>query len=299
MDINKLIARAERPLIAIAHQDDELGYAGLIQRLGPKVKFIFMTNGDGLAPFVGDDPVEYAEMRKAEAVDAVGSLGIPAGNVACLDFSEIEIYSRMADLVLHKEKRAEVMDFFSTIRAAVAEAIRAHRPDVVFTTAFQGGHPEHDLAHFFYAMALDDLHREGGEKVPLIQLPEYELTILLPMRFRPWYPGERLALELTEEELEGKLNMTKHYPSQEGLFKKFMLVADVLSFPLRLVGRGGGARAFFSREVMSPVPDGFDYTSPPYFIDFFNYMFDDFEKTPISFRKCILPVVRHFLEASP
>lgn len=42
----------------------------------------------------------------------------------------------------------------------------------------------------------------------------YELTILLPMRFRPWYPGEKYWIDLTPEELAVKQAMAACYASQ-------------------------------------------------------------------------------------
>jgi len=42
----------------------------------------------------------------------------------------------------------------------------------------------------------------------------YELTILLPMRFRPWYPGERYWIDLSPEELAVKQAMAACYASQ-------------------------------------------------------------------------------------
>ena len=299
MDLHERIETSERPLVSVAHQDDELGYAGLIQRLGPKTHFLFMTNGDGLAPGVGADPIEYAEMRKAEAVAAVGSLGIPEDQVRCLDFSEIAIYGHMARLVEEPSRAKEVIRYFEGVRKALSRAVLDMAPDLVFTPAYQGGHPEHDLTHLFTALALDDLARKSGSRPPLFHFPEYELTILVPMRFRPWFPGNRITLRLTEEELERKLAMASHYPSQEGLFRKFERIATALTLPLTLLGRGGGSRSYFATEVISQVPDGFDYTRAPYALDPLNYMFEDFEGTPISFRRSVLPIVSHFLaEAS-
>ncbi|MCZ7584130.1 MAG: PIG-L family deacetylase [Deltaproteobacteria bacterium] len=177
----------KRPLFLIAHQDDELGYAGLIQRLGPKTRFVWLTNGDGLY-FESDlTPPEYAEVRKAEAVNAVGVLGISAAHTACLDFSEADIYRRLSQLHAGTTAMPEQMPFFTTIRDAVRKTIFEMRPDIVFTCAYQGGHPEHDLTHFFTRRALDDYARETGIAVPFFHLPEYEYTILLAFRFHPLY----------------------------------------------------------------------------------------------------------------
>lgn len=278
----------KRPLFLIAHQDDEVGYAGLIQRLGPRTRFVWLTNGDGLY-FQSDlTPPEYAEVRKAEAINAVDALGVPESNTACLDFSEVEIYRRMAWLYSGEKSMNELAPFFENIRDAVRRVIEDVRPDAVFTCAYQGGQPEHDLTHFLTALALRDVERKTGRAVPFFHLPEYEYTILLAFRFHPLYHGERIRIRLTDAEMTNKIRMLEAYPSQIQLFEKFRKVLGVFG------AVGGGIEGFFGVEEFGPLPLGFDYTRPPHWFDYFSYMFDDFEGTPVTFRRSVLPIVRHF-----
>ena len=295
MSLEQQIAQAKRPLFFVAHQDDEVGYGGLIQRLGPRTKFLFLTNGDGIAPAVKADPKEYAEMRKAEALRSLAVVGISAENVRCLDFSEIEIYRRMADVADRPDLREDALRFFEGIRDAVREAVAEVDPDLAVTVGYQGGHPEHDLAHFFCMLALRDVEKKAGRDVPFYHLPEYELTILLPFRFGRWYKGERLALPLTDAEFETKVRMLDQYPSQVDLFNKFRKVFRGIELVGKVLGKGWSMRAFYGTEQVSPVARDTDYAKPPYANDFFNYMFEDFEGRPIKFRKSIQPIVRHFL----
>jgi len=296
MDINEIIRESKRPLFLVAHQDDELGYAGLIQRIGEKGTYVFLTNGDGLAPYENMDPAKYAEIRKAEAVNALGVLGIPPDRISCLDFSEIEIYRQMWRIGDFPEEREACLSFFRGILDRVREVVANTKPDLVFTLGFQGGHPEHDLTHFFTAMALKEFNGGRKEKIPLFHLPEYELTILIPFRFGPWYKGERLRIQLTEQEIEKKREMMGAYPSQVKLFAKFEKVIRILGTLPKLIGKGFTPEDFLGTEQISPVPEDFDYTRAPYPMDFLNYMFEDFEKHAIGFEKNIRPITQALLQ---
>lgn len=299
-NLSRVLAQAQRPLVVLAHQDDELGCTGVLQRTSDRVTVIFMTNGDGLAPAEGEDPRVYAELRRKEALGSLRAAGIAADSVRFLGHSEIEIYRHMALLTRQPTNRPSVVDFFKPIHESIAQAIAEVRPDVVFTVAFQGGHPEHDLAHFFTAHSLRTIAGTHSIPIPpLYQFPEYELTILIPMRFRPWYRGEILWVELTEEELVRKRAMVDCYPSQKGLVRRFERVVSLLTFPRRLILREDTQRSFFGREQLSPVGPSLDYRTPPYRIDFFNYMFEDFEGVPITFKRCIRPIVAAFEEMAP
>ncbi len=43
------LASFRQPLYVVAHHDDEVPTAGLIQRLGPRTKFVYVTNSAGVA----------------------------------------------------------------------------------------------------------------------------------------------------------------------------------------------------------------------------------------------------------
>jgi len=295
--LSRILADAQRPLVVLAHQDDELGCTGVLQRTSDRVTVIFMTNGDGLAPAAGEDPNAYAELRRKEALESLRAAGIAADSVRFLGHSEIEIYRHMALLGQEPTNRPCVVDFFKPIQESIAAAVAEVQPDVVFTVAFQGGHPEHDLAHFFTAHSLRSRARTHSIPAPpLYQFPEYELTILIPMRFRPWYRGEVLWVELTEAELERKRAMVDCYPSQKDLVRRFERVVSLITLPRRFILRADTQRSFFGREQLSPVGPSLDYRAPPYRIDLFNYMFEDFEGIPIRFKRCIRPIVGAFEE---
>lgn len=284
----------KRPLFLIAHQDDELAYGGLIQRLGPSTRFVWMTNGDGLY-FESDlKPEAYGQLRMDEAVRAVGAVGIPPENTRCLAFSEVAIYRHMGDLTTDPSTLNAQHDFWDEIRKGVSEAVAQIRPDAVFTCAWQGGHPEHDLVHYFARLAVDELEARTGAPVPFFHLPEYEYTIVLAFRFHPFYRGRRLKFSLSEAELEGKQRIIEQYPSQTALFDRFRSVLGKIGGATRLVGGPATPEDYLRMEHFGPVPPELDYTKSPHLFDAANYMFDDFEGVPIGFKKCIRPVVQTF-----
>jgi len=289
--LSQVLERYERPVLFLAHQDDEMGCTWILQRLRDRMRVVFMTNGDGLAPAAGEDPVKYAEMRKQEARGSLETAGLKNGQVRFLGHSEIEIYRNLAKLKVAPRRLSEVMAFFEPIRRSVAEAVNEFQPDAVFTVAYQGGHPEHDLVHYLTSLALRNFQRDAETEVPLYHFPEYELTILIPMRFRPWFPGEKHWLELTPEEGLTKKKMAECYPSQRDLIRKFRRVVGLLTLPLWIVSRENPIDRFFSREQISRVPADFDYRRPPYRLDFLNYVFEDFQGVPISFQECLRPLV--------
>jgi len=294
--IAETLETCKRPMIFLAHQDDEMGCTGILQRLHERLQVVFMTNGDGLAPAAGEDPVRYAALRREEAVRSMETAGLRANQAHFLGFSEIEIYRNMAKLRQSPLRLSEVIAFFEPIRRSIAEKVYEFRPDAAFTVAYQGGHPEHDLAHYFTALALRSLEQDAETRIPLYHFPEYELTILLPMRFRPWFPGEKQWVELSREELLVKNRMADCYPSQVSLVRNFRRVVWLLTLPRRLLSKENPVERFFGREQIARVASDFDYRQPPYRIDFLNYMFDDFQGVPITFQDCIRPLVVAFEE---
>ncbi|MCB1153701.1 PIG-L family deacetylase [bacterium] len=285
----------QRPFYLIPHQDDEVPSGGIIQRLGTHTQFVWTTNGDGLY-FQSDlNPHDYGELRKAEAIKSVAALGIPEENTKCLDFSEVEIYRRMAGLHDHSMSISDVRGFFEDFRDKVRAEVFRVRPDALFTLAYQGGQPEHDLTHFFTRLAVQDYEKETGERVDFYNVPAYEYTILLALRFHPLYPGTRIRIRLTDEELERKMGMLEAYPSQQQLFADFEKVFRYTGLAARFIGRKITIEDFMRVEEFGPVPLGLDYTRPPHLFNYFSYMFDDFEGVPVTFKTSVLPIIKDFL----
>ncbi len=287
-----------RPLYVMAHHDDEILAAGLLQRLGSSAQVVWVTNSDGLYFETDLSPQRYAAVRKAEGLQSLAAIGIAPAQTRNLDFSEVDIYRHLSELHAQPGRLEEIRPFFDNIRQAVQTEIFRIQPDAVFTLAWQGGHPEHDLVHFFTRLALWELQKQTGQKPAFFHLPAYEYTILLALRFHPFYQGERIRLRLSSSELAKKMEMIQAYPSQQRLFGDFRRVFKWLMTPIGLLTQGPKTiEEFLSTEEFGPVPVPLNYRVPPHRLDFFSYMFDDFEGSPVSFSRSILPLVDSYLKS--
>jgi len=288
-----LLGRHGRPLFVFAHQDDESVCAGLIHRVcgdDGRGTFVWWTNGDGLAPRAQMDPAAYGALRMAESADALGCLGISAARKVDLECSEIENYRRFTHVARGGGARGAALAHFRREAARVEQAVRAADPDRVFVLAWQGGHPEHDLCQVMVARVLRRLRAETGRPVPLVQVPAYEYVILNPMRFKPWFRGDRRRIHLTPEELEAKVRLMAAYPSQSKLIGQFKTVLSTLGALSTLRLKPFTAAGFLADEELGVVPPDQDYTRSTHRLERLNYVNDDFEGEPIRFDTMIGPI---------
>jgi LmbE family N-acetylglucosaminyl deacetylase len=280
-----LFLPATRVMFVLAHQDDELAYAGLVRRAPPDSRFLWVTNGDGLASAAGMGLGEYAEARRLETTLAMSIAGVAADRLRFLGHSEVAIYR---SLVRHSREPGaahEVQRMIRDVAAQVGSEVRAYRPDVVFTLAWQGGHPEHDLVHCMARAAVADRKDDR-----LFELPEYELAYTVPLRFPPWRRDPVHRIRLTADELLAKRRMFESYPTQaDGLrmFRKLMTAYQALNV---LRGRPAGWEEYASTEEFGPVPRDRDYGRSPHGLDLLDYIGDDCEGIPIRFSTMVGPL---------
>jgi len=287
--------RLERPLAVIAHQDDEVSFAGVLSRAADRMRIVWVTNGDGLYFQTQLPPKDYGAIRKAEALNSAAALGVAAARTECLDYSEVEIYRRLSYITQDAATTARLQPFFADIVRDVRERIFAYRPEVVFTCGFQGGNPEHDLTHYFTRLALDEYRRDTGREVPLIQVPMYEYVILISQRFNPFYRGLRWKYRLSEAELAVKLKVIDSYPSQIPLFNDFRKLGKWLG-PIGYLTRGHKLtiEEYLSEEAFGPMDPAWSYLRNPHTFDRANYIFDHFAGIPVSFDKSVRPIIAAF-----
>lgn len=285
----------ERPLFMMAHHDDEVSQAGVFQRLGPNLRAVWVTNSDGLYFESEMTPAEYGKIRMAEGVNSVAQAGIPESATRCCGWSEVDIYRWLSEINSGKRTMQEAAGYFDRIRDDVRQAVFDNRPDAVFTLAWQGGQPEHDLTHFFTALAIGEFERETGSRVAFFHLPAYEYTILVAHRFHPLYQGERLRIRLTDDEMAVKLRMIEQYPSQKRLFNDFQKVFRLVGLAGYVTGGPRNAEEWLSTEEFGPVPAGLDYSRNTHVFDKCTYINDDFEGAPVTFKGAIRPIVQWYL----
>jgi LmbE family N-acetylglucosaminyl deacetylase len=288
-----------RPLFIFAHQDDETVLAGMIHRMvasGAMGRFVWWTNGDGLAPMVGADPREYAAIRMREAEDAVRALGGRAEEKFDLASSEIENYRRLTHVAQAGAVRDAALEYFRGEALRVEEQVRSADPDRVFLLAYQGGHPEHDLTHVMTVRAVKRLRRATGRPIPIAQVPAYEYTVVVALRFKPWFRGDRRRVELNSAEFEVKRKVFECYPSQQDLFKKFRRVMTAVGALGALRGKFVSVEQYLGAEEFGVIEPDFDYLRSSHRYEPMNYMFDDFEGIPIRFDTMVKPVVQDILQ---
>lgn len=287
------LGRFQRPLFLLAHHDDEIPTAGLMLRMGPGKQVLWVTNSDGLYFESKMTPAEYGEMRKREGVKSVAHAGVAESAIRCLDVSEVETYRWMSRVNSGASSLDQALPYFRDIRDRVRDAVLEIQPDAVFTLAWQGGNPEHDITHVCAKMAVDALGRATGQRPAFYQMPAYEYLILVAMRFHPLYRGARIRLRLTPAELAIKQAMMQEYPSQVRLFGDFQKVFRMVG-RFAFLGAPRNAEAYVSVEEFGPVPP-IDYGRKPHMFDYFTYMFDDFEGVPVTFSRAVRPIVAGLL----
>lgn len=264
-------------LVMLAHQDDELPYAGTFSRLRDP-HFVFVTNGDGLAHESPFDPPTYAALRTAESSRALAEIGASGGDLTFLGYSEIEIYAALADMSRTRVYNGPLPLIFEQIAASVRRELNERRPDVVWTLAWQGGHPEHDLVHIAVVRAVREL---GLQNCRVVELPAYEL-LLVAFRFRPWMRRVRWRIALTPSELAAKSRMLELYPTQERVIRELRGAVELVGKLGRPIGRGFSIETFFAEEEFGPLHDH-DYRRSTHFTALLDYPFDDYRGTPIRF----------------
>ncbi|MCB9726965.1 MAG: PIG-L family deacetylase [Deltaproteobacteria bacterium] len=288
-----LFAAGRKHLVVLAHHDDELPYAGLLRAMGPDVRVLWVTNSDGLAHEDKMAPADYARLRYAESVAAMALLEIPEERLVCLGHSEYTLYDIFARMS-RGELAGAVPERFRAIADEVEAEARAFAPDVIWTLAWQGGQPEHDLSHLCAVRAARLLGAERGEPLPLYELPAYELVVV-PLRFKPWRRQPVHELRLDPETMARKMRMFQCYPTQERILSQFERLVGLYGRVAGLVGKRFTFEDFGRREEFAPVPPDRDYRRSSHISPRLDYPGDDYEGTPIRFGRTLAPIAAALL----
>lgn len=164
MDIAAHLADPDRPALpgptalVVAHPDDEaIGFGGQFAR-APDLLVVHLTDG---APLDGIDARRlglpsrraYAQARAAEREAALDLAGVPVERRFALGIPDGTAAERLADI-------ARALDLL----------FRAFAVRLVFTHAYEGGHPDHDAA----AAAVQAAVRSSGTAAPtVVEMPFY------------------------------------------------------------------------------------------------------------------------------
>lgn len=146
-----------RAAVVVAHPDDEAVAIGALLLRMPPAALVLLTDGAPSNPryfgVAAPSRAAYAAIRRAEAYAAAAALGVPPGAMHFLDAVDMEAHRALARL-----------------DAALATVLRAVRPAALWSPAWEGGHPDHDVAAFLGAR---HARRLG---IPHVEFPLYHWT---------------------------------------------------------------------------------------------------------------------------
>ena len=191
-------------LFVVAHQDDEIFMSTRLAwhvRQGHRVLFACLTDGATRGVRSGQ--------RNAESTRMLTGLGLQSSDLFFVGCSRA-----ILDRGLHRH--------FGDALEGLRGAFRSVEIDRIFTTAYEGGHPDHDAA---YVIALT-FARERGIVANTFQMPLYNGFRTRWRFFRVGNPlpanGPVETRSLEGERVWSHAALCRHYPSQRiplaGLF---------------------------------------------------------------------------------
>jgi LmbE family N-acetylglucosaminyl deacetylase len=257
--------RGQRVVVFAPHPDDEtLGVGGLIRQArdrGAEVWVVFYTDGDGFTLCATtefhhppDPPTmrRLGQMRRGEAVRAIGALGVPADHAFFLGYPDRGLDRLWSDHWTRANPFASAYtDRFrvstegsfhgdapyagESVLADVETLLRRLRPNYVFYSDPADDHPDHWASHCFTRLALERLRgepwsrnltagtylvhrgewpRPRGEHSGLPLPPPRELFTLPEVKWQ--------AVDLAPAVLNAKRNALRTHASQEALTGKLL-----------------------------------------------------------------------------
>lgn len=257
------LSAEDRVLILAPHPDDEaIGTAGIIQRAVAQnlpVRIVYFTNGDNnelsfivyekRVVFLKRAFVSMGELRKKEAVAAMGSLGLNDGQLVFLgypDFGTMEIFTRYWNTkrpfrsMLTRVTKVPYRDSPSYGAPYVGESILTDlknvlldfKPTKIFVSHSLDVNRDHRALNLFLRVALWDLEGRipGSEVLPyLIHVKRWPL----PRGFHPdleLKPPANLkssqiawqTFRLTPEEVKNKKKAISFYRSQTSIAASYL-----------------------------------------------------------------------------
>lgn len=186
-------------LAVVAHQDDEtIGLGGQMDRFDDLL-IVHVTDGAPADPAHAlragfPDRIAYAAARHGEVAAAVGLAGIEADRLIALG---------------HVDQTAR--DNLTTIAGEIGGLIERHRPAVVLTHAYEGGHPDHDAV----AYAVDAAAARSEIRPAVVAMPLYHRgeTGMVLQTFCDPRPDD-VVIALPEDAQARKLRMLAAHTSQ-------------------------------------------------------------------------------------
>ena len=199
-------------MLVFAHPDDETVTLGArLGRFG-KAHFVHVTDG---APRNEQDSRwhgfsswrEYRWARTAEFQNLLSVAGIAEASRECLEIPDQEASQQLTALTRR-----------------VAELIERHKPQVIFTHPFEGGHPDHDACAFAVHHAVRSLSLRGKAHPVIIEGAFYNAETGVPGELLPCsHEVHYRAYGLAPEEKRHKQARIDCFRSQKETLQGFPL----------------------------------------------------------------------------
>jgi len=201
-----------RALFVTAHPDDEVIGAGGQFRKFDELTIVHVTDGSPGNPVFARSAgfasaQEYAKARLDEYTKALLSAGLDRAITRRLAFTDQEVST-------HLEECA----------SALVGILSEVKPDVVFTHAYEGGHPDHDGVSFAVQSANMLLSKKRKKPYPVYEFASYHGRdgMMVTYRFIPnAHDGRVWTAHLTSGQVEVKRRMIACYISQKEMLQAF------------------------------------------------------------------------------
>jgi len=210
--------RSLRPLIFVAHPDDETLGASAIMMRSPTAMLVYLTDGAPRdprlrSPDASGSRADYANLRSSELISALQVAGVGRHQIIFLGSVDQEAIFEVVPRALY-----------------LVEVLRSVGPDVVITHPYEGGHPDHDAAALVARLAIEILHRENATVPDLLEMASYHARegSLVTGQFLDETSNPSLLIELHPDELDRKQQMLRSFRSQWRVLQSFALGTEML-----------------------------------------------------------------------
>jgi N-acetylglucosamine malate deacetylase 2 len=192
-----------RTVVVGAHPDDETAFVGFRLARLKDAQFVCVTDGsprDGTdAARNGMTPEQYAEARRVELDEILGSFGVQPTQIHRIGYTDQEA-------ALH----------LSALARKLAELFTEFQAEAVLTHPYEGGHPDHDGTAFAVHAAAALLAREGGQRPAIVEMACYHGTRQGGLRGGEFVvgPDEGAVVHLSPEEQQRKRELLDRFVTQ-------------------------------------------------------------------------------------
>ncbi len=211
--LSRLLASPSDPSLRVAvlaaHPDDEtIGASALLARShNPLV--IYLTDGAPRdsklwSPDFNGSREGYAALRREEAQGALSHAGVTGGQILYLGAVDQEAAFQVGELVRR-----------------LAELLNEHRPDMLITHPYEGGHPDHDTAALVARVALTSF--VDGSAPVLVEMTSYHASDeqCVTGEFLDSDAANEVCLQLSAVDRDQKRKMLDAYASQHLVLSAF------------------------------------------------------------------------------